>query len=146
MAMEPRVTLITLGVSNVAASRAFYTTLGFTPSADSNADVTFMNAGGVALALFGRASLAADAAVQDSIPGFSGITLAHNVRDRAEVDRVMAEATAAGAKVTKPAEETFWGGYAGYFSDPDGHLWEVAHNPFWPLDERGQVQLPEAEA
>lgn len=146
MAMEPRVTLITLGVSDVAASRAFYTTLGFKPSADSNADVTFMNAGGVALALFGRASLAADAAVQDSMPGFSGITLAHNVRDRADVDRVMAEAKSAGAKITKPAEATFWGGYAGYFSDPDGHLWEVAHNPFWPLDERGQVKLPEAEA
>ena len=144
--MEPRVTLITLGVADVAVSRAFYVSLGFEPSADSNADVTFMNAGGVALALFGRAALAADAAVENSAPAFSGITLAHNVRNAAEVDRVMAEAMAAGANITKPAAATFWGGYAGYFADPDGHLWEVAHNPFWPLDARGQVQLPETEA
>lgn len=144
--MEPRITLITLGVANVAASRAFYENLGFKASADSNADVTFMSAGGVAFALFGRAALAADAAVENSAPGFSGITLAHNVRSQSDVDHVMAEAISAGAKVTKPAAATFWGGYAGYFADPDGHLWEVAHNPFWPLDERGQVKLPETNA
>lgn len=141
--MEPRITLITLGVADVATSRAFYEKLGFRPSADSNANVTFMSAGGVALALFGRADLASDAAVANSVPAFSGVTLAHNVRSEVEVDSVMQEAVAAGAKVTKHAAATFWGGYAGYFADPDGHLWEVAHNPFWPLDERGQVKLPE---
>ena len=144
--MEPRITLVTLGVADVAASRAFYSALGFKPSADSNENVTFMNAGGVALALFGRAALAADAGVENSAPVFSGVTLAHNVRNPAEVDRVMAEAQAVGATVTKSAAATFWGGYAGYFADLDGHLWEVAHNPFWPLDERGQVKLPETEA
>lgn len=140
--MEPRITLITLGVADIAASRAFYERLGFKASSDSNADVTFMSAGGVALALFGRAALAADAAVENAPCGFSGVTLAHNVRSPAEVDTAMAEASAAGAVIKKPAAATFWGGYAGYFADPDGHLWEVAHNPFWPLDAEGRVVLP----
>lgn len=141
--MEPRITLITLGVADVATSRAFYTRLGFNASTESNADITFMNAGGGALALFGRKALAADAVVANSAPAFSGVTLAQNVRNAAEVDRVMAEALAVGAQVTKPAAATFWGGYSGYFADPDGHLWEVAHNPFWPLDDNGQIKLPE---
>jgi len=144
--VQPRITLITLGVADVARSRAFYEALGFKASSDSNADVTFFNAGGVALALFGRSALAADALVDDSQPGFSGVTLAHNVSSAAEVDGVMADAARVGAKIKKPAAVTFWGGYAGYFADVDGHLWEVAHNPFWPMDDAGRVVLPEAQS
>lgn len=140
--MEPRITLITLGVADIARSRGFYERLGFKASSDSNADVTFLSAGGVALALFGRAALAADAAVENTPVGFSGVALAHNVRSPADVDAAMAHAKAEGAIIKKPAAATFWGGYAGYFADPDGHLWEVAHNPFWPLDEDGRVVLP----
>jgi uncharacterized protein len=140
--MQPRLTLVTLGVADVAASRAFYEKLGFKASSDSNPHVTFFNAGGAALALFDRAALAEDAQVHNSAAGFSGVTLAHNVASEAEVDRVMAEAGAAGATQMKPAGKTFWGGYSGYFADPDGHLWEVAYNPFWPLDDAGRVVLP----
>jgi uncharacterized protein len=137
--MEPRISLITLGVHDVAAARNFYERLGFKASPDSNADVAFFNAGGVALAVFGRAALAQDAHYADTPAGFSGVTLAHNVRSEAEVDAVMREAVAIGATLTKPAARTFWGGYAGYFADPDGHIWEVAHNPFWTFDEAGRV-------
>jgi uncharacterized protein len=141
--MQPRLTLVTLGVADVAAARAFYERLGFKASSDSNPNVTFFDAGGLALALFSRAALSEDVGVADSRPGFSGVTLAHNVASEGDVNAVMAEAIAAGASMKKPAGKTFWGGYSGYFSDPDGHLWEVAHNPFWPLDDHGQVTLPE---
>ncbi|NOT71793.1 MAG: VOC family protein [Hyphomicrobium sp.] len=140
--MQPRLSLVTLGVADVAASRAFYERLGFKASSDSNPNVTFFDAGGVALALFGRAALAHDASIENSEPGFSGVTLAHNVASEAEVDAVMLEAVAAGAQLTKPAAKTFWGGYSGYFADPDGHLWEIAYNPFWPFDDAGRVILP----
>jgi uncharacterized protein len=140
--VEPRLTLVTLGVADVAASRAFYEKLGFKASTDSNPNVTFFNAGGLALALFGRAALAEDAQVQNAEFWFSGVTLAHNVASEEEVDKVIAEAVTAGAKQVKPPGKTFWGGYSGYFADPDGHLWEVAHNPFWPLDDEGRVVLP----
>jgi uncharacterized glyoxalase superfamily protein PhnB len=93
------------------------------------------------LALWGRGNLAEDAGVADSDPGFSGIALAHNARSEADVDKAMAEAVAAGAKLVKPAAKTFWGGYAGYFADPDGHLWEVAHNPYFKFDEAGRLAL-----
>lgn len=144
--MEPRLTLVTLGVTDVATSRAFYERLGFTASSDSNASVTFFEAGGVALALFGRQALADDAGVSDGEPGFRGVSLAHNVRHELEVDRVINEAARAGARIVKPPQKTFWGGYAGYFSDPDGHLWEVAHNPHWPMDEAGQIKLSDPVA
>lgn len=144
--MQPRITLITLGVADVGKARAFYEALGFNASADSNADVTFFDAGGVVLAVFGRKALAADAHADDTPSGFSGVTLAHNVASAAEVDAVMAEAIAAGAVLKKPVAATFWGGYAGYFADPDGHIWEVAHNPFWPMDAHGRVVLPEEPA
>lgn len=140
--MQPRVSLITLGVQDVAAARTFYERLGFKASSDSNADVAFFDAGGVALAIFGRAALAHDANCNDLISGFSGVTLAHNVSSEAEVDVVISEAIAAGARLTKPAAKTFWGGYSGYFSDLDGNIWEVAHNPFWPMDDSGRVILP----
>ena len=142
--MEPRLSLVTLGVVDVAASRRFYEALGFIASTDSNASVTFFDAGGVVLALYGRGPLAEDAGVEDSAPGFSGVTLAHNVRNEAEVDRVLAEAVSVGARLVKPGQKVFWGGYSGYFADPDGHLWEVAYNPFFPLDAEGRVQLPGA--
>lgn len=139
--MEPRLTLITLGVGDVARARKFYEALGFKAGKASQESVTFLDAGGVVLALFGRGSLADDATVPDSTPGFSGIVLAHNARSEADVDAALAEAVAAGAKLIKPAAKTFWGGYAGYFADPDGHLWEVAHNPYFKLDADGCVAL-----
>lgn len=144
--MEPRLTLITLGVKDVAHSRKFYEALGFKAGRASQESVTFLDAGGVVLALFGRASLAEDATVQDSVPGFAGVVLAHNARSEADVDAALGEAVAAGAKLIKPAAKTFWGGYAGYFADPDGHLWEVAHNPYFRLDDAGRVALDMGEA
>ena len=147
--MEPRLTLITLGVADVARATAFYERLGFVRGAGSNAHIGFFQAGGVVLAVFGRSALAEDAQIAlnaagvQTPAGFSGISLAHNVRSEAEVDAVLDQAVAAGATLTKPAHKTFWGGYSGYFSDPDGHLWEVAHNPFLPMNEAGMPQLPQ---
>jgi catechol 2,3-dioxygenase-like lactoylglutathione lyase family enzyme len=144
--MEPRLTLITLGVGDAGRARAFYEKLGFVASSAGDADVAFFPAGGLVLALFKRASLAADATVEDSAPGFSGVVLAHNVRSEAEVGTVLAQAAAAGGRVVKPAQRAFWGGTSGYFADPDGHLWEVAHNPGFPLDREGRIQLPPPKA
>lgn len=141
--MQPRIHLVTLGVAEVAAAAAFYERLGLRRSAQSNDQVVFFPLGPVVLGLFGRAALAADATMPDGPVGFSGVTLAFNQPDRAAVDAVMAEAEAAGARIVKPAHEVFWGGYSGYFADPDGHLWEVAHNPFWSFDEAGSVRLPD---
>jgi len=139
--MEPRLSLVTLGVRDVARSRAFYEALGFKAGTASNEAVTFFDAGGVVLALFGRAALAEDATVSDGAAGFAGVALAHNARSEADVDATMAEAVAAGATLVKPARKTFWGGYSGYFADPDGHLWEVAHNPYFTLGADGRVEL-----
>ncbi len=142
--MEPRVSLVTLGVADVAKARAFYEALGFTASPASQDTVTFMDAGGVVLGLFGRDALAEDAHVADTGSGFSGVTLAHNVRSEAEVDATLEHAKACGARILKPAQKVFWGGYSGYFADPDGHLWEVAYNPFFPFDEAGRLDLSKA--
>lgn len=139
---EPRLSLITLGVADIARSRRFYEALGFVASSASQPEVTFFQLGGIGLALFGRTALAEDAHVDDGVPGFSGVTLAHNCRSEAEVDAVFAHAIGCGATVKKRPEKVFWGGYSGYFADPDGHLWEVAHNPFFPLDAEGRLQLP----
>jgi len=141
--MEPRVSFVTLGVADVARARAFYETLGFRASSASNASVTFFDGGGLVLALFGRAALADDARVPDSKAGFSGVALAHNVAAKEDVAATLEEAEAAGARILKPAQDVFWGGHAGYFADPDGHLWEVAWNPFMPLDENGVPRLPD---
>lgn len=140
--MEPRLSLVTLGVANMALARAFYERLGLRASTASQESVTFMGAGGVVISLYGRAALALDAHVSDGRPAFSGVTLGHNCRSEAEVDAVLAEAVAAGGQLKKPGQKVFWGGYSGYFADPDGHLWEVAHNPFFPLDAEGRVVLP----
>jgi len=139
--VEPRLSLVTLGVADVGRARAFYEALGFKAGSASQDAVTFLDAGGVVLALFGRGPLAEDARVADSAPGFSGVALAHNAREPADVDKALAEAVAAGARLIKPAAKTFWGGYAGYFADPDGHLWEVAHNPYFRLGADGRVEL-----
>ena len=141
--MEPRVNLITLGVADVARARAFYEALGWKASRASQPEVAFFQANGFALALFGRRALAEDAGVEDSAPGFSGISLAHNARSKAEVDALYAHALSVGATPIKAPQETSWGGYSGYFADPDGHLWELAWNPFFPLDTRGNLHLPD---
>jgi predicted lactoylglutathione lyase len=140
--LEPRLSFVTLGVADVGKARKFYEAVGFRASAASQADVAFFDLGGIVLSLFGREALASDAKVPVSTPGFSGVSLAHNVNSEAEVDQVLNEAVTAGAKLLKPGQKAFWGGYSGYFADPDGHLWEVAYNPFMPLDAQARVSLP----
>lgn len=140
--MEPRISLLTLGVADVARARRFYEALGFRASSASNPGVTFFPAGGVVLALFGRGALAEDATVADGSPSFAGVALAHNVRTEAEVGEILEAVVRAGGRIVKPAARAFWGGWSGYFADPDGHLWEVAHNPHFPLDADGHIQLP----
>ena len=136
--MNPRITLITLGVGDLPTSRAFYERLGFAARQESTEDIAFMDtASGLVLALFPREKLAEDAHANANpdgpVPWFPGFTLAHNVSSPEEVDAVLAEAVAAGATLQKPGQKVFWGGYSGYFADPDGFLWEVAHNPFMDL-------------
>jgi catechol 2,3-dioxygenase-like lactoylglutathione lyase family enzyme len=141
--MEQRVSLVTLGVSDLKRSREFYERLGWRRSVAKAEGVVFFQAGGMALALFPRHELAKDANIAPDGQGFNGIALAYNTRNRAEVDSVLKEAAAAGATVLKPAQEAFWGGYSGYFSDPDGFLWEVAWNPDFPMAEDGSIRIPD---
>ena len=144
MAVPARVTLITLGVTDVQASGAFYERLGWRRSSSSQKEVVFLRLHGAHLSLFGAADLAEDAAIEPRADhGFRGISLAINVASREEVDRVYGEWIAAGATVLRSPEAAFWGGYRGYVADPDGHAWEIAHNPFWPLDDAGFAVLPE---
>ncbi|MFC3165284.1 VOC family protein [Ciceribacter thiooxidans] len=143
MALERRISIITLGVEDLQRSTAFYEKLGWRHSAASQEAITFMKLKGIVLALFSREALAADAGVAPGTGGFSGVTLAQNVESPAEVDRVIDFAVSCGASLVKSPREVFWGGYSGYFADPDGHLWEVAHNPFFPLDEEGHLVLPD---
>src|SRR4051812_23319000 len=138
--MEPRVSVITLGYGDFDRSRDFYASLGWAGSSPDG-EVVFVQAGTMVLALWDRALLAADSAVTDS-GGWGGITLAHNVGPPAEVDAVLAAAEAAGATIGRPGAATEWGGYSGVFLDPDGHPWEVAHNPIWTLHDDGSVTLP----
>ena len=138
--MDQRLSLVTLGVSDLARARAFYEAMGWTTGADPDEDVVFFQAGGMIVALWGRGELAEDSFIADS-GGWGGVTFAYNTRTPAEVDAIMAEAEAAGATIAKPAADTFWGGYSGIFHDPDGHPWEIAHNPFWTLDDDGSVKL-----
>lgn len=140
--MEPRLNFVTLGVPDVARARAFYDRLGFRASSASNEHVVFYDANGIVLALWGRDALIEDAHLSNPKPGFSGTAVAHNARSEAEVDAVLAEAVAAGGTLLKAGEKVFWGGYSGYFADPDGHLWEVAYNPIFLLDAAGRVTLP----
>ena len=145
MPITAAISLVTLGVRDVAASTAFYQRLGFPlSSASVPGEVSFFRTSGGLLALWGARELAADARREPpAAAAFREVSLAINVASRDEVDSALASARTAGAEVLKPAEDTDWGGYQGYFADPDGHVWEVAHNPFWPLDEAGLPVLPE---
>ena len=138
--MDQRVSLITLGVADVDAARAFYERLGWRCDLPLD-DVAFFQAGGLVFSLWGRDRLAADSEVADG-GGWGGVTLAHNVATRQEVDRVIDEARAAGAVIGREPGDTFYGGYSGIFIDPDGHPWEVAHNPGFPLNADGTISLP----
>jgi catechol 2,3-dioxygenase-like lactoylglutathione lyase family enzyme len=138
--VEQRASVITLGVRDLGRARAFYEALGWRTGAAPDDDVVFFQAGGLVVALWGRDQLAEDSAVEDS-GGWGGVTLAHNVRSPEEVDAVIEEARAAGATIGREGAATFWGGYSGAFLDPDGHPWEVAHNPHWSLADDGSVKL-----
>jgi len=140
--VDQRISLVTLGVADLARARTFYERLGW--QGQEVEETVFFQAGGMALVLWGRDKLADDAGVQDrGTDGFGGITLAHNVRSRAEVDEVLSAAANAGAEITQAARETFYGGYAGFFTDPDGHVWEIAHNPGFTLEPDGAITLPD---
>jgi uncharacterized protein len=141
--MEQRVSLVTLGVADLKRSREFYERLGWRRSMAKAEGVVFFQAGGMALALFPRQELAKDANVTPQGDGFRAISLAYNARDRAEVNAVLDETEAAGAKLVKPAQDAWWGGYSGYFSDPDGFLWEVGWNPTFAMAEDGSIRIPE---
>lgn len=139
--MKQTISFITLGVSDLARSRAFYKALGWQESSSSQEAIAFYQAGSVAFALFQREALAEDASVNPAGSGFAGFTLAHNEPSEAEVIATLEEAVALGATLVRPAEKVFWGGFRGYFSDPDGFLWEVCYNPFVSLDADGFVKL-----
>lgn len=140
--MEQRISLVTLGVDDLARARAFYERLGW--RGQETQETVFFQAGGLGVVLWSRAALAADSGVDDDGAGrFDGVVLAHNVRSRAEVDAVIAEARDAGGEITKEPAETFYGGYAGAFRDPEGHLWEIAHNPGFPLAADGSLTIPD---
>jgi len=140
--VEQRISLVTLGVTDLERARTFYERLGW--RGQELEETVFFQAGGIAVVLWGRDKLADDAGIEDSTTeGFGGMALAHNVRSRAEVDRVLSQATTAGAVLTQPARETFYGGYAGCFTDPDGHVWEIAHNPGFALDGDGAITIPD---
>jgi predicted lactoylglutathione lyase len=139
--MEQRLSLVTLGVRDLDRARRFYEQLGWKTNAAAEDDVVFFQTGGMIVALWGRDNLADDTAVPDG-GGWGGVTLAYNARSPAEVDAVLAEAEAAGGTIPRAGGPTFWGGYAGVFVDPEGHPWEVAHNPGWTISEDGSVTLP----
>jgi uncharacterized protein len=144
---SPRLTVVILGIQDLARACAFYEALGFHASSTSNESIVFTDAGGVVLALFRRKLLADDANIPSEGSGFGGVTLARNVGSKAEVDVALDAAKKVGATILKPAQEAFWGGYSGYFADPDGHLWEGAYNPHWklakeePLDDHHHHRL-----
>jgi uncharacterized protein len=140
--MEQRISLVTLGVADLPRAKAFYESLGW--RGQEVQETVFFQAGGLAVVLWARDKVAADAGIADNAgDGFGGVALAHNVRSRAEVDAVLAAAADAGATITKAAEETFYGGYAGFFTDRDGHVWEIAHNPGFTLGAAGELVLPD---
>ena len=138
--MDQRLSLVTLGVTDLPRARSFYEALGWRTGAAPDDDVVFFQAGGMVVALWDRAELAADSGVTDG-GGWGGVTFAYNTRSPAEVDAVIEEARAAGATIAREPGETFWGGYSAIFVDPDGHPWEVAHNPRWTINPDGSVSL-----
>jgi catechol 2,3-dioxygenase-like lactoylglutathione lyase family enzyme len=140
--VEQRLSLVTLGVADVTRARTFYERLGW--QGQEVEETVFFQAGGMALVLWGRDKLADDAGIEDrTTDGFGGMTLAHNVRSRIEVDEVLGDAANAGAEITRAARETFYGGYAGCFTDPDGHVWEIAYNPGFSLGQDGSITIPD---
>lgn len=150
--MQPHIHLVTLGVADLKRATAFYRDgLGWPLSPRSQEGVSFFQLGGLVLSLYSRHALAEDAGLPDDAPEggaeagraprFSGIALAYNARSEAEVDAILGKVAALGARITRPAAKTSWGGYSGYFADLDGHAWEVAHNPFFPFDEKGILQI-----
>jgi catechol 2,3-dioxygenase-like lactoylglutathione lyase family enzyme len=143
--MDPRVSLVTLGVADLERSRRFYEALGWRTDSKPEDDVAFFQSGGMVLGLWGRDELAKDSGVPDG-GGWGGVTLAFNVPSPAEVDAFIERARAAGARIARPGAEAFWGGYSAVFIDPDGHPWEVAHNPYWTVTDEGDVRLPGADS
>lgn len=141
--MEPRISIVTLGVDDLDRAAAFYAAMGLKRHAGITDGVAFYQMGGIILGLFPRAELAKDAGVDPTGSGFSGIALAYNTRSEAEVDAVLAAAEKAGGRIVRPADRAFWGGRTGYFADTEGHLWEVAHNPGFPIAEDGTIALPD---
>jgi uncharacterized protein len=141
--MEQRLSIVTLGVADLGRSREFYERMGWRRAMAKAEGIVFFQAGGMALALYPRQELAKDATVAADGEGFRGVSFAYNARTREEVDAVLAEAKSAGAKVLKPAQDAFWGGYSGYFADPDGFMWEVAWNPFFPIAADGAIRIPD---
>lgn len=146
--MEQRLSLVTLGVASLDVARQFYERLGWKASPVSQGDVVFFQLNGMALSLFPRTLLAQDAGIvepgiklDDAAPRFAGIALAYNCRSAKAVDETFTLALSAGGRAMKPPETAFWGGYSGYFADPDGYLWEVAYNPHFPLDAAGSLKL-----
>jgi predicted lactoylglutathione lyase len=140
--MEQRISLITLGVDDLTRARTFYERLGW--QGQEVEETVFFETGGIVVVLWGRDKVADDAGLEDGgTDGFGGMTLAHNVRSRAEVDEVLDQGASAGAQIVRAARETFYGGYAGFFTDPDGHVWEIAYNPSFTLDRDGVITLPD---
>ena len=142
--MEPRISIVTLGVDDLDRAVRFYEAMGLTRHAGITDGVAFFQMGGSLLALWPRAELAKDSGLEDDGPGFRGAALAYNTRSDEEVGAVLAAAEAAGGRIVKPAQRAFWGGWYGYFADTEGHLWEVAHNPAFPIDREGRISLPPA--
>lgn len=139
--MDQKITVITFGVKNIKRSREFYEKLGWKASLMSNDDFVAFQTNGIVFCLYPEHLLAEDAKVDSKKSGFSGVTLAHNVSNKTDVQKILNEAERAGGKITKHAQDVFWGGHSGYFTDPDGHLWEIAWNPHWIFDSNGMVQL-----
>ena len=139
--MAARISMVTLGVDDLSRSRIFYEALGWRLAPQSQESVVFLQGRNIVLGLYGRQALAEDAGVENTPPGFSGVTLAINVASEAAADRLFETAVKNGASARKPPQKAFWGGYSGYFADPDGHLWEVAHNPFFAMDADGNLRL-----
>jgi uncharacterized protein len=143
MDLKPRINIVTLGVRDVSLAKAFYEKLGLTPHAMSNENIGFYAMGGVTLAIYGHTALAEDAKMHAATaPSFRGVSLAWNTASEVEVDTLFRHAIACGASAVKAPEKVFWGGYSGYFADPDNHLWEVAYNPFVTITPEGLMQLP----
>lgn len=141
--MRQKLNIITLGVANFERALRFYEDeLGWKKSPASTGDIAFFPLGGMVLGIYPRKELAEDITIDDKGSGFSGITLAYNAKDENEVNHVLEKVVSLGAKLIKPAQKVFWGGYSGYFSDPDGHIFEVAFNPFWSIDEHDNLNIP----